>query len=43
MLFLYTVTEAVFALIAQFAGLVGIGLTVLLYCIFAGNLIRPLN
>ena len=29
--------------IVQFAGLVGIGLTVLLYCIFAGNLISPLN
>ena len=29
--------------IVQFAGLVGIGLAVLLYCIFAGNLISPLN
>lgn len=29
--------------IIQFAGLIGIGLTVLLYCVFAGNLISPLN
>ena len=29
--------------IAQFAGLVGIGLTVGLYCLFAGNLLRFLN
>ena len=27
----------------QFAGLAGIGLSVLLYCIFAGNLLRYLN
>ena len=27
----------------QFAGLAGIGLTVLLYVIFAGNLLRSLN
>ena len=27
----------------QFAGLVGIGLTVGMYCLFAGNLLSPLN
>ena len=27
----------------QFAGLVGIGLTVGMYCLFAGNLLRTLN
>jgi hypothetical protein len=29
--------------IVQFAGLVGIGLTILLFCLFYGNLLRTLN
>ena len=39
-MYLYTLFEAIVGIIA---GLVGIGLTVGMYCLFAGNLLRSLN
>ena len=35
--------ESKLSFAVQFAGIVGIGLTVGMYCLFAGNLLSPLN